>query len=164
MNCDCYLLIKFATRLSLVDAVGQLGQLPQVKGWDAVNGDFSLVVRVQGDSEPVFSALKDEDDSLQACVCHLAKSNKVQAIDSDDKPGSYIFVETEKDQRQSVAHALTKLDDIESCYLTSGSCDLVVVARADSFQTLDRLVHNRIRSLDGVLRIKQNRIISLSTL
>lgn len=164
MNSDCYLLIKFATRLSLVDAVEHLGQLEQVKGWDAVNGDFSLVVRVQGDPEPILSALRSEDDSLEVSVCDLAESNQTETIDSEDKPGSYIFVETQKDRRQDVAQALAKLDDIESCHLTSGACDLVAVARADSFQTLERLVHTRIRTLDGVLRIKQNRIISLSTL
>ncbi len=164
MNSDCYLLIKFATKLNLVEAIEQLGLLPQVKGWDAVSGDFSLVVRVQGDTEPILNTLKDQDDSLESSVCHLTNPDDLSTIKAEDRPGSYIFVETEKDRLQEVAQALTKLDDVEYCHFTSGACDLVAVARADSFQMLERLVRDRIRPLDGVLRIKQNRIISLSTL
>ena len=94
----------------------------------------------------------------------MAVADDSPVVDVEDKPGSYLFVETEKDRQEDVARALAQLDGIVYCHRTSGSCDLVAVARSNTFQMLERLVHDRIRSLDGVLRIRQNRIISLSTL
>ena len=164
MNSDSYLLVKFATRLNLVEAIDKLDHLTPVKSWDAVDGDLGLVIRVAGDYQPVLDALKEYDESLEARICQVTESSKISKTETAEGPASYIFVETEKERRRAVADAIGQLNDIEHCHLASGACDLVVVARSDSFQSLERLVRNRIRTLDGVLRIKQNRIISLSTL
>jgi DNA-binding Lrp family transcriptional regulator len=77
---------------------------------------------------------------------------------------AYVFIETEKAKLNSVKKALENIDQVVFCSHTDGGCDLVAVIKGENFSEVDRVIAGKIRVLDGILRLKHNRIIDLKQL
>ena len=50
---------------------------------------------------------------------------------------------------------------VEDFDVAGDGAELVAVVNGDSFQSIDRAVNDQIRLIDGVLRLKQDRVINL---
>lgn len=49
-----------------------------------------------------------------------------------------------------IAERVSQLDQVESCYLMSGSYDLLVIVNADNLYKVANFVHNRLARVEGV--------------
>lgn len=50
-----------------------------------------------------------------------------------------------------IAERVSQFDQVESCYLMSGSYDLLVIVNADNLYKVANFVHNRLARIGGVL-------------
>lgn len=159
MAARCYLLVRFDTRQKLLPAIEGLDALKQVEGWDAVDGYYSLVLRVKDDCAAVSDHLKKLDGFSELTRCEITKNGGKNIPPPPGHSQSYVFAEVDKARHENVLKTLTERDDIISCHATRGGYDLVAVVTGEQFDDINRTVNNSIRLLDGVLRLKQDRII-----
>jgi hypothetical protein len=163
MSTGAYILAHFADLEKLVPAAEKMATEKSIVRWDAVDGHVNLVVKTS-DGETVKSSLK----SLPG-VDHLS----AYPIQQDASTGSkldpslchaYVFIEAEAKKRDALKKALDGIEDVLSASLTTGGCDLVLVVKGATFAAIERTIAERIRPLDGILRLKHNRIIDLKQL
>lgn len=159
MAARCYLLVRFDTRQKLLPAIEGLDDMEQIEGWDAVDGYYSLVLRVKDDCATVADHLRGLDGFSELAQCEIIHNDGKNLAAPSNQSQSYVFAEVDKAAHEKVLKTLTKRDDIVSCHSTRGSYDLVAVVTGEQFDDINRTVNNSIRLLDGVLRLKQDRII-----
>jgi DNA-binding Lrp family transcriptional regulator len=53
-----------------------------------------------------------------------------------------------------IATQISKFDEVENCYLVSGSFDLIAVLRAKNLKGIARFVSEKLSMLDGVLSVE----------
>lgn len=161
MSTGAYILVKFNDREKLLPAVETVGSLPDVSNWDAVDGHHDLVIRMKSDNPSSVAKIQKLDGCGTVTSCSLAASAAGEITLSDEHSYSYLFIETERYQQSAVQSLLEKNDRVVFCKPASGGCDLIALLKGDNFDQIDRVVDNEIRQLDGVLRLKQDRIIFL---
>ncbi len=161
MSAGSYLLVKFNDREKLIPAIQTVGDSEQISKWDAVDGHFSLVLKLKGNDQSFIDTVKNLDGFAELSACEIVDDKETDTRQHDDLNSSYIFVETAPDMKEAVQASLEKIEAITFCSPCSGSYDLVAVIVGDSFSAIDRIVENELRTLDGVLRFKQDRIIYL---
>ena len=74
---------------------------------------------------------------------------------------SYVFLEIEKEKLENIFPTLYMNDQVVSCDHIKGKYDIVLLMQGASFAEIDRNIQNKIKPLDGVLRIKESPIIKL---
>ncbi len=164
MSAGAYVLVKFDNREKLLPAVEVIGKLTDISKWDAVDGHFDLVLKLKANNPSLLEKLSGLDGCTEVASCELESDNEPGTDLSPDNCYSYLFAETEKDQRKTVQKAMEKVEGVLFCSPSSGSCSLVAMVTGDSFDHIDRTINDDIRQLDGILRLKQDRIIFLDRL
>jgi len=101
----------------------------------------------------------DGCSELTSCTLETVPDREITL--SDEHSYSYLFIDTERYQQSAVQSLLEKNDAVVFSAPATGGCDLVALIKGDNFDQIDRFVNNDIRQLDGVLRVKQDRIIFL---
>lgn len=168
MNTGCLLLVRFDDRQKLVGAVEALKGMDNLKHWHAVDGYFGLVLHVNGkaevvgETEKVATAVSKIDGFTELARCETDDDLSALTDLADDKSHSYLFLEVEPDSRKTVCDKLRELESVSHCLLATGDYNLAAIVTDDSFDMIDRTIKETIRPLDAVLRLRQNRIISLS--
>jgi DNA-binding Lrp family transcriptional regulator len=74
---------------------------------------------------------------------------------------SYVFLEIEKEKLENIYPTLYVNEQVVSCDCAKGKYDIVLLMQGTSFTEIDRNIQNKIKPLDGVLRIKESPIIKL---
>ncbi|MFQ5498728.1 MAG: Lrp/AsnC ligand binding domain-containing protein [Candidatus Zixiibacteriota bacterium] len=164
MNSGSYFLVRFDDKAQLLPAIESLGSRKQVRRWDAVDGYYNLVLRLSDKALALPDELRKLEGFSSFSRCDLIDEQDDLASIDDYPAASYLFIETEKERRREVKTALELMDAVIACAPVTGSYDLVVVIAADSFSEIERIVQRQLASLDGVLRLKQDRILRLDTL
>jgi DNA-binding Lrp family transcriptional regulator len=77
---------------------------------------------------------------------------------------AYLFLEVEITKLYKVRTRLTAMPEVLFCSTTRGGCDLVALVTGGTFDAIDHIINDKIRMLDGVLRLKQNYVIELTKL
>lgn len=161
MSAGAYILVKFKDREKLIPAVETVGSLPDVSQWDAVDGHHDLVIKMVTESPSSVKKIQKLDGFSELVSCTLESVPDSDISVSDEHSYSYLFIETERYQQSAVMSLLEKNDAVVFLASATGGCDLVALVKGDNFDQIDRIVNNDIRQLDGVLRVKQDRIILL---
>ncbi len=161
MAAGSYLLVRFENRQKLLEAIDLLKKFNQIKNWDAVDGFFSLVLKINDDVKPVIDALTKFDSSFNYSQCNLISDENRKIELSQELSSSFLFIETDKNLKDAIADSLSRMDSVASLEKTKGSYDLVVIVNGENFDQIDRTVEENIKTLDGILRFKQDRIIAL---
>ena len=164
MSTGAYVLVKFNDREKLLPAVETLDGLPKISKWNAVDGHFNLILKLEANDSSLINKIKSLDGCTELTSCELLSDNESAANLSPDSSHSYLFIETERYQQKAVQSSLEKIEAVVSCSPTEGSCDLVAIVEGKTFDDVDRVVNNDIRRLDGILRLKQDRIILMDRL
>lgn len=159
MSAGAYLLARFSDPEKLLPAAKLLASADTVARWDAVDGHVHLVVRAR--STAPADSLRSLGGLEQLVQFAIAKDNDSGESFDPSLAHAYIFIETEPDKREAVCKAVTALPETLFCSITSGGCDLVAVIRGPRFSAVDNAIAEKIRPLDGVLRLKHDRIIDL---
>lgn len=161
MSTGAYVLVKFEGPERLMPAVEELDGRADIAKWDAVDGHFDLVLKVKDKGASAIEQIKKLGGFAELASCELQSDNENELTLSPDYSYSYVFIETERYQQKAVQSSLEKMDAVTFCSPATGACDLVAIVRGESFDKIARTVNNDIRPLDGVLRLKQDRIIFL---
>ncbi|RKX20733.1 MAG: hypothetical protein DRP35_05565 [Candidatus Zixiibacteriota bacterium] len=161
MAAGSYLLVRFENRQKLLEAIDLLKKFNQIKNWNAVDGFFSLVLKINDDVKPVIDALTKFDSSFNYSQCDLISNENKKIELSQELSSSFLFVETDKNFKDAIADSLDKMDSVAYTDKTNGSYDLIVIINNENFDQIDRVIEEKIKPLDGILRFKQARIIAL---
>jgi nitrate reductase NapAB chaperone NapD len=161
MSAGAYVLAKFDDRNKLLPAIEVLGGLPEVARCDAVDGHYDLVVKLKSGNSPVIEQIRKLAGFAGLATCELQSDNEKEPDPSSDYSYSYLFIETEPDRQKAVQNCLEDMEAISFCSPATGGCHLVAMVQGETFDQIDRTVDVNIRSLDGILRLKQDRIIFL---
>ncbi|MEE8575950.1 MAG: Lrp/AsnC ligand binding domain-containing protein [candidate division Zixibacteria bacterium] len=161
MSTGAYVLVKFNDREKLLPAVEALAGLPKISKWNAVDGYFNLILKLEANDSSLIKEIEKLDGCSELTSCELLSDNEAEGDLSPDYSYSYLLIETERYQQKAVQSSLEKLEAVTFCSPTSGGCDLVAIVKGETFDEIDHIVNGDIRRLDGILRLKQDRIIPL---
>jgi DNA-binding Lrp family transcriptional regulator len=172
--------VKVGDREKLVPTVEKLYLNEHVLFCDAVDGDYDLVLLVQGGTDHDLEGFISREiegisgvHAVESCRLDTLPSiitERASASSGEDNPTgrydgskaqSYLFIETVKEQLSEVERELSALDSVVACDVARGKYPLVVLIRAAGFDLIRKIIAEKIRPLSGVLRVKQSRIIRL---
>ncbi len=160
MTEELFVFIRFGDRTMLPSASTALDQLDGLSRWDAVNGYFNLAIKMTAPSEENFQKLRALEGAEELAVCKVVDHPKTEKTFDPDQCQSYLLLETDADQRDGIQSAISAHRDVLFCHRTDGPYNLVAGVQSRTFDAIDNLVKEHIRPLDGILRLKQDRIIS----
>ena len=160
MSTGCLLLARLSDPERLIPTAEVFEHSEFVDCWNAVDGHVDLVALIKpsaaalpvqfrnlpGIDEMYVFDLTDDGAKL---VCELSLSH------------SFLFLEVEADKLAQVRTRIKALTQVVFCSRILDRNELVAVISGDNFQSIDRTVNDQIRPVDGVLRVKQDRVINL---
>jgi DNA-binding Lrp family transcriptional regulator len=164
MSTGAYVLVKFDDRSKLLPAVETIGGIKQIQSWDAVDGHFNLVLKLDSNDPKTIEQIRGLDGCSRVSSCEFKSGDVTEVTLLPELSYSYVFIETERFQQQAVQSSLEKNEAVAACIPVTGDCDLVALVKGETFDQIDRTVNNGIRPLDGIVRLKQDRIIFLDRL
>jgi len=71
------------------------------------------------------------------------------------------MMEVEKEKVEAIYPTLYFNDQVVTCDCTDGSSNVVLLMRGTSFADIERIVRDRFKAMDGVLKVKEYPIIPL---
>jgi DNA-binding Lrp family transcriptional regulator len=157
---------------------------------DAIRGDHDLMLLLQAETPEAIQELVDTkiktvegvtDVTLLNVDSPMFGENVIDIIGSVDKAlgrekeesevytnqtarartSAYVLLEIEKEKLESIYPALYFDDQVVYCDCTRGKYDIVLLMKGTSFTEIGNTVRNKIKQLDGVLRVKEWPIITL---
>lgn len=161
MQAGNYLLAKFSSRKELLPAAELLNKSDAVKRWNAVDGYYSLVIKTNGKDSGLVKSLKKLDGFAELSQCKLIADNEAADLFSDDLTHAFLFMEVDRSSKEPLISKLGECATVSFCSETEGAFDLVCLTSAENFDIIDRTVAEEIRHYDGILRMKQDRVIHL---
>ena len=128
--------------------------------WNAVDGHVDLVALIKTSAAALPAQFRnlpgvdelyvfDLTDDGAKLVCELALSH------------SFLFLEVEADKLANIQSRIKALPQVIFCSRMQDRNELVAVISGDNFQSIDLMVNKQIRPIDGILRVKQDRVINL---
>jgi len=155
-------MVRFADRQKLVGAADSLKGLSQITHWDAVDGYFGLAFHINGDAEAVSGAVSAIDGFTELSRCDNVDDISSLSNLPDDQSHSYLLIEADPNTQETLCARLRELKSVSHCLSTTGDYNLIAIVTGESFDIIARTIRETIRPLDGILRLRQNRIIGLS--
>ncbi len=160
MSTGALLLARISDPENLVPAAELLEQSDIVECWNAVDGHVDLVAKL---SAPPTDLLEE--------LHSLSGEQDLDVIEISDETGkllcnpslsySFVFLEVEQDKLAIVRDRLSALPQVSFCSTKHDSSEIIAAVNGTTFQAVDRTVNEQIRPIDGVLRLKQDRVINL---
>lgn len=128
--------------------------------WNAVDGHVDLVALLKTPAAAIPAQFRnlpgveelyvfDLTDDGTKLVCDLALAH------------SFLFLEVEADKLTQIQANIKAYKQVVFCSQMQNRNELVAVISGDNFQSIDHTVNDLIRPTDGVLRVKQDRVINL---
>jgi CheY-like chemotaxis protein len=186
---SAYALVTVGKNADLMDVYRKLYFHENVVYCDAVRGDHDLVLLLQagtmdGANEVINTQIKKikgvEDVNLLTVDAPVFADNVTSIMGNVDKAlgkekaaeneaaavgskrvSSYVLLEIEKEKLEAIYPALYFDDQVVQCDFTSGKYDMVLLMKGASFADIGTTIKNKIKPMDGVLRIKEWPIITL---
>lgn len=156
---ESFFFARFNDRQKLTGAGELLRSLSSVAQWDAVDGFYGLAVRFHQNPEADIQKLKSLDGLAESVECPIASEASPRTVD-DELCRAYVLIEVAPERIGPIAGAVKKLEEAQYVGRSDGRFGLIAVLQGDTFDALDSAIENKISSLDGVLRLKEGRIIS----
>jgi hypothetical protein len=160
MSAGALLLARFSGPEGLVPAAEILEHSEIVECWNAVDGHIDLVAKLNAQPSELLEKLRNLAGVQEAVSLDLSDATGALVCD----PGSshsFVFLDVER-QKNSIIHAkLQALEAVAFCSSIHDGTELVAVVSGINFPAIDRTVNEEIRTIDGVLRLKQDRVINL---
>ena len=185
---SAYMLVKTGKDSDLFDIYRGLYYLDNVVYCDATKGDYDIFLLMQDSSLesleslcntriktiqgvegveflPIGNPLLDEttSDIIHFAEDAFASDGFEQQKDRNlgNRVCSYVLVEVEKEKIGTVYPLLRLNENMVYCDYTSGKFNMVLMIHASYFNEIDKIIQEKINTLDGVLRVKEYPIINL---
>ncbi len=151
--------VRFANGDDLMPAIETVRQTDGIVCWSAVDGHVDLILHCAAPPtllpEPI--AAFGNLGELHAFELPHGTSGSVCTPNACQ---SYVFLEIDDQARTAIEATVRTLPGIAFASAVAGSPAMVAVVSAENFDKVDAIVE-RIRAIDGVLRVKSDRIINL---
>lgn len=185
---SAYVLIKVKSNADYLSLYRELYFMDNVVYCDATRGDIDIFLLLQSDSnerckEFYENNIKDikgiqETKFLQVSVPILNDNIReiIQAAGItlfEDMPGmskvrdgkksvySYVLLDVDREKLDKIYPILRLTDNILYCDYTEGNYNLILMVHGTQFSEIDKLIENKIISLDGVLKVKEYPVINI---
>ena len=159
MGSGSFVLAHFSDSDKFLPGVEAVAQCSEVEQWNAVDGSVHLIMKLNSPAIPEQIARIDGVDILTEYAI-LANYRRNTALDRK-LCQAYVFVETEAGKSESVMKALQEIDAVLFCSTLANGNRFILMLQATGFETIDGIIAGKIRVLDGVVRLKTNRVIEL---
>jgi DNA-binding Lrp family transcriptional regulator len=164
MSAGSYVLVRFSDPKKLFPAIKTIEQCHAVTRWDAVEGHVHLVMKLNFPTSALPSEIMKLDGVGQFLAYDVLLDEKECKTITPDRCHAYVFIEIEPAKINNVKNTLEKIESVLFCHRINGGCDLVAVISGDNFEVIDRIIRENLLRLDGILRLKVDRIIDLQQL
>ena len=162
MSVGTYVLARFSDTEKLLPAIEKLKTCEQVRRWNAVEGHVHLIIKTKTSSASLPDTIKKLDGLSEILSYDILSDGQGEDKDFDSKYCySYVFIECESAKTEKIINSLQTEDGILFASSVRGGCDIVALVRGDTFSAIDRIVNEKISILDGILRMKTDRVIDL---
>jgi len=161
MSNGACILAHFADQEKLILAAAKLSADETISRWDAVDGHVH-VVAWSADLNAARGSIATLDGIDQVTAYETTTPTAAPADPS--RCYAYVFAEIEEAKRKQVTMALAEIPEIISYTPARGGCDIIALVGGETFSLVDAVIRDRIRPLNGILRLKHNRIIDLKQL
>ena len=171
---SAYLTVRTTDPEKAMDVFKELYFLDGVAACDAVRGDVDMILLAQGDSMEKIDEVFEKIKSLEGIEVFLldtryGKSFYQKTVKQDAQKNapkfrgttSYIIVDVDKDSLQQIYTTVFFLDEVVFCDVTNDGNRLVgMVNDIEPMGKTPRIIE-RLKQIDGVLRVKEAKIIKL---
>ena len=160
MSSGALLLVRLSDPERLIPTAEVFEHSEFVDCWNAVDGHVDLVALIKTPASALPAQFRnlpgieemhvfDLTDDSTKLVCELSLSH------------SFLFLEVEADRLTDVQSRIKALAQVIFCSRMHDRNELVAVISGENFQSIDHMVNYKILPIDGVLRVKQDRVINL---
>jgi CheY-like chemotaxis protein len=185
---SAYALIKIGDQADFFSIYKKLYFMENVLYCDATRGDIDIFLLLQSDSidqcrEIFDNEIKDLEGIKNAEFLPIGipilNENIREIINSagitlfEDMPGmnkvrdnkkavcSYVLVDIDREKLEDVYPVLRLTENILYCDYISGKYNLVLMIHGTQFSEIDKIIENKIITLNGVLKVKEYPIINI---
>ncbi|MFZ1728556.1 MAG: hypothetical protein WBQ23_09815 [Bacteroidota bacterium] len=161
MSTGAYAFLLFGDSEHMVPGIETVRKFPAVTGWYAVDGHYHLALVLSSADESLRAELLALPGAQDLLFCPV--ENEIIGGFTPDKERCHAWLTMEIDaaKREDLENQMQHLEGAPFGALAFGSFGCVAAVSGDSFEQIDKIVDQRIRPLDGVLRVKRDRIIDL---
>jgi hypothetical protein len=164
MNVGAYVLARFSDHEKLIPAIVQVQQCKHVQRWNAVDGHVNLVVKLASYQSSPPDLLK-KMAGVRELLPYEIQTDHDTGKDFDPRfCYTYLFIESESAKVKAIFNSLNSMSEIVSSSVVDGGCNIIAVVKGSSFLEINRTIDANIRNLDGILRLKADRVIDLKKL
>jgi hypothetical protein len=160
MSTGALLLARLSDPENLVPAAEILEHSEIVECWNAVDGHVDLVAKLTASPTALLEQMRilggDQDldvieisDETGKLLCNTSLSY------------SFVFLEVEQGKLAFVRDRLSAIPQVSFCSTKPDTNEIIAAVNGNTFEAVDRTVNEQIRPMDGVLRLKQDRVINL---
>jgi len=160
MSTGALLLARLSDPENLVPAAEVLEHSDIVECWNAVDGHVDLVAKLSAPPTKLLEQIRS-----------LGGDQDLDVIELSDESGkflcnpaycyAFVFLEVEQGKLAFVRERLAAMKQVPFWSSKLNSNEIIAVVNGDTFQSVDRTINDQIRPIDGVLRLKQDRVINL---
>ena len=164
MSTGAYAFLLFGDSEHLVPGIETVTKLPALTAWHAVDGHYHLALVLSSADESLRTELQALPGVQDLLFCPVEQDVITGFTADTERCHAWLTLEIDAAKRDDIAAQLQKLDGSPLGALAFGSCGCVAAISADTFEQIDKIVDRNIRPIDGVLRVKRDRIIDLTQL
>ena len=159
MSRAAYLFLSISRKSDLVESASEVTSAKGLLRWDALEGQYQLVLKLSGNGDSEFKRIEQIDRVKEVVVCAADTDRETDNLLDPESCHSYLLIEADKENAPGIREAVEKHDEVVFCNETSGMFNIVAVIKGPSFDSIDKVIQMDIIPLDGVLRLKQERVI-----
>ena len=166
---NAYAFLLFRNPDQLIPGIQAVSQLPAVAAWHAVDGHFHLVLTLREAND----GLRDELTALPGVAdlryCPVDREMVRDFAPDPERCHVWLTMEVDAAKRDDLERMIPTITALSSGALSIGAlafgdCGCVAALSGGTFAEIDAAIDAHLRPLDGVLRIKRERIIDLTQL
>lgn len=160
MSPGALLLARLSDPEHLVPAADVLEHSDIVECWNAVDGHIDLVAKLTAPPAALLEQMRSLADAENLHVVELSDESGTMLCD----PAScscFAFLEVEQEKLASIRERLATIKEVAFCSSKKDSSEIIAAVSGSSFQSVERIIEEQIRPIDGVLRLKKDRVINL---
>lgn len=160
MSSGSLLLARLSDPENLIPAAEVLEHSEIVECWNAVDGHVDLVAKLSAPPTKLLEQIRG-----------LGGVQELDVIEISDESGKFlcnpafcysiVFLEVESGKLASIRDRLAAISQVSFCSSKQDSSEIIAAVSGNTFQSVDRAINEQIRPIDGVLRLKQDRVINL---
>ena len=164
MTSTAYVVARLADTESLVPAIDTLSKADGILRWDAVEGSAHLLVKVALAGLELPPALHTLEGVAAMHRYDIERDDESGAPRDVEACHGYMYIDTDPEAREALRTALKKDERVVFCSDTFGECDLVALVKGGTFEDIASFIDREVLGLDGILRLKHDWVINLTTL